>query len=122
MQGKKRKAASQLSPYSNDEDLATHTKTPQLDLPTRKVARAHIEGPVVSYGGKIACMFSGVDLFPDICKKGEDIHSKVSRLNKCFIRSITRVLDTDASKDLTFLFEQYADHLRNIHKSEGDRK
>lgn len=122
MQGKKRKATSQLSPYSNDDDLAAHTKTPQPDVPVRKVARARIESPAASYGGKVARMLTGVDLFPDIRRKDSDTRSKVSSLNKCFLRSVTRVLNTDASKDLTFLFEQYAKHLRNIHGLGGDGK
>eukprot|EP00866_Antonospora_locustae_P001546 jgi/Antlo1/1546/46 len=122
MQGKKRKATSQLSPYSNDEDLVTHAKILQPGLQTRKIAHARIESPAATYGGKIARMFSGVDLFPDIRKKDEDARNKVSSLNKCFLRSVTRVLDTDASKDLTFLFEQYEKHLRNIQGRGSDKK
>ncbi|KAL0263988.1 UNVERIFIED_CONTAM: hypothetical protein PYX00_011013 [Menopon gallinae] len=114
MQGKKRKATSQLSPYSNDEDLSVQTSTHQTAAPVPRVACARAERPATSYGGKFARMFSGVDLFPDIRRREEDTRDKVSSLNKCFLRAVTTVLDTDASKDLTFLFEQYSRHLQGI--------
>lgn len=112
MQGKKRKATSQLSPHTADEESCL------IDVNAKSITKGvYKSSPQAksnfSYGGKFANIFSGEKLFPDLHIKEKALED-MSSLNSCFLRSVNKVLSKDSSKDLSFLFKQYSDHLNKI--------
>lgn len=112
MQGKKRKATSQLSPYSAEEESCL------IDVNAKSISRGgYRDSPQMkanfSYGGKFANIFSGENLFPDLQAK-EKARESMSSLNRCFLRSLNKVVEADSSKDLSFLFKQYSEYLNKI--------
>lgn len=114
MDSKKRKAASQLSPYTNDEDFTVSAGRENEASQNQRIARAQTKPDLVSYGGKYTNLFSGTKLFPDLQK--QYVPEKMSSLNASFVDAVKRVLEKDSAKDLQYLFAQYTTHSGGISK------
>lgn len=111
MNNRKRKATSQLSPYSTaDSDPDTIEEKPGEMVVPRKIAR--VNKGATHFNGEVAKFFKGIDLM-----KGVVESEKIASLNACFINAVKKIVQVDESKNLKYIFEQYSKFIEEIQKN-----
>ena len=123
MAAKKRKADFQLSPHTRDEDVVGLPEKAEhgAHVVQQRIAHVRKRPESISYGGRFTGVFAGKELFSGLESSGEAQRER-SALNQCFLDAVKRVLQTDTSKDLSFLFEQYTLHSKAISETSGAEK
>lgn len=131
MQNRKRRATSQLTPENLDEP--EHTEEQLITPKPRKQ---------IQKSGELINALKGKILFPDLIKNMDrrleaekvelknhadvdskkQVHidsgksSKISALNRSFLKVIKTITEKESCKDLRYLFSQYEEHMNNISK------
>lgn len=111
----KRKADTQLSPYTNDEDdLNVNQDNFEDDKELKPIKKAQISRNKSNNSSHLKGIFSkklAVKQTTSTLKKTND---KMAGLNKCFKRAIQKVLDKKSNVDLTYIFTQYNEFKQKI--------
>lgn len=112
----KRRAADQLSPYSQDpEDEPVQESI--LNEPPIVVRKARARKNKESINKEsLKGIFGNVSLtsqgdFSNCNKQKEDV---IAGINKSFLKAIELVISKQSNKDLTYLFKQYEKFIREI--------
>ena len=112
---KKRKAKDQLSPYSAPVD-ANEDEVPAMetvDGSSRKRAKARVGGGMeIGNAEPLKGVLSSLNLFKPVV-----MDDKISGLNRCFVRAIQTVIETESNKDLSYLFRQYERYYEELSKT-----
>ncbi|KAH9411427.1 hypothetical protein HK407_05g09450 [Ordospora pajunii] len=114
---KKRKARDQLSPYSAPVD-ASEDEVPMMeaaDALNRKRAKARMGGGMeIGDAEPLKGVLSSLSIFKPVV-----VNDKISGLNRCFVRAIQTVVETESNKDLSYLFRQYERYYEELSKANG---
>lgn len=110
---KKRKAREQLSPYSDLGDEEEVMVSSSKAVGSRKKAKARVGSSAgVSNAGHLKGVLSSVNILkPSV---GND---KVGGLNRCFLRAVQTVIETESNKNLCYLFRQYEKYYEELNKA-----
>lgn len=121
---KKRRAEEQLSPYSQEPTEAAAEEpaeaVPDSPLPRRARARRNRDAiPRGNFKG----MFGKVSLTEGekAATKAPDTDDLIAGVNRSFLDALTRVIDKQANKDLTYLFRQYEKFMNDIRENSQNK-
>jgi hypothetical protein len=134
---KKRKARDQLSPYTSDMEVESSV----LDccdtsaIPPQRRARARRSVESNGDKQKLGGLFTGISLSAQASSQAEEqIKNQeetdewnnptkklmMVNLNASFLKSLETVVNTQADKDLRYLFTQYKKYIASIIKTDAE--
>ena len=115
---RKRKAADQLSPYSEDPNESLLNEITSADAPSEqpiffKKARAR-KGKEVNQDA-LKGIFGTISLGSEQNEpKQKKMNDMIAGLNKSFLKALNMVVERQSNKDLTYLFVQYEKFIKDI--------
>lgn len=105
---KKRKAKDQLSPYSTEEEELSRSTVEEATFNGRKKSKVR-GSPAIVNSESLKGVLSSVNILKPVVK-----NDKISGLNRCFLRALQTVVETESNKNLSYLFRQYEKYYEEL--------
>lgn len=112
----KRKATSQLTPHNQEdfEDAEAHEESVDAKRTRRRATTTKIDVPDdEGLKGVFGNLNNHTTAVPS------NGMNKMAGLNRCFYKSLAKVICKRSDKDLRYLFEQYNSHVKAIEEEEA---